>query len=195
MTLLAADLAPQRPRYVHQRPELEGHLLEPEWQGTRALVRVGQPGDRFRGYDGPVDGPRELYEAIVADARCDSAIIDGVLVQDWQDEQELEVDGEGNAFVRPAGGRQIFAAFDLLAVDGESLLEVPLLERKRHLEGLLIQSRNVRLTSYVTRSLGAWRDTLIAQGFKRVVLKDWNSPYEPGRTVGSWLVVDKIGGR
>lgn len=195
MTLLAADLAPQRPRYAHQRPELEGHLLEPEWQGTRALVRVGQPGDRFRGYDGPVDGPRELYEAIVADARCDSAIIDGVLVHDWQDEQELEVDGEGNAFVRPAGGRQIFAAFDLLAVDGESLLEVPLLERKRHLEGLLIPSRNVRLTSYVTRSLRAWRDTLTGQGFKRVVLKDWNSPYEPGRTVGSWLVVDKIGGR
>jgi len=194
-TLLAADLAPQRPRYAHQRPELDRYLLEPDWPGTRALVRVGYTGERFRGYAGPVEGPRELYEAIVADARCDTAIIDGVLVRDWQDEQELEVDSEGNAFVRPSGGRQIFAAFDLLAVDGESLLDVPLLERKRHLEGLLIPSRNVRLTAYVTRSLRAWRDTLTTQGFKRVVLKDWNSPYEPGRTADSWVVVDKIGGR
>ena len=194
-TLLAADLAPQRPRYVHQRPELEGYLLEPDWQGTRALVRVGHAGERFRGYDGPVDGPRELYDAIVADARCESAIIDGVLVRDWRDEPELEVDSAGNAFVRPAGGRQIFAAFDLLAVDGESLLDVPLLERKRHLEGLLTPSRNVHLTAYVTRSLRAWRDTLTAQGFSRVVLKEWNSPYEPGRTADSWFVVDKIGGR
>ena len=87
---------------------------------------------------------------------------------------------------------QIFAAFDLLEVDGESLLEVPLLERRRHLEGVLAPSPNVRLTPYMTRGLRSWRDTLQAQGFRRVVLKNWNSTYTPGRTTDDWLVIEKL---
>ncbi|CAN5204077.1 hypothetical protein BH18CHL2_BH18CHL2_08040 [soil metagenome] len=192
-TAIGADLVPQRPRYVRERAEPERHILEPDWPGTRALARIGHDGPRFVGYTGPVDGPRELYEAIVADAHCDTAVIDGVLVPDWQDEQELEVDAQGNAFLRQASGRQVFAAFDLLEVDGEPLLDVPLLERKRHLESLLQPSPNVRVTAYVTRGLRSWRDTLETQGFRRVVLKAWNSTYAPGETNDDWLVTDKVG--
>ncbi len=194
-TLLGEDLVPQRPRQARERGERPTHLLEPEWQGTRALVRVGHPGPRFVGYHGPLDGPRELYDAIVADAQCETAILDGVIVDEWRDERELEADADGNAFVREPGGRRIFAAFDLLEVDGEPFLDVPLLERKRHLEGLLRASVNVRLTAFVTRGLREWRETLVAQGFRRVVLKDWNSGYAPGQTADSWIAVDKLGGR
>lgn len=190
--LLSTDLAPQRPRYARERMEMEGYLLEPAWSGTRALARVGHEGPRFLGYEGEVEAARELYEAISAEARCRTAIIDGILVTDWQDEQDLEVDSEGNAFVRRAGARQVFVAFDLLEVDGDPLIRVPLLERKRHLEGVLLPSVNVRLSAYVTRGLRQWRDTLAAQGFGRVVMKDWNSAYAPGETNDSWLLVEKI---
>lgn len=191
-TLLGADLSPQRARPVRERTEPNGHILEPAWTGTRALVRVGHPEPHFLGYEGRLDGPRELYEAIVADARCDTAIIDGVLVEDWKDESDLEVDDAGNAYTRQFGGRKIFAAFDLLEIDGESLLAVPLLERRRHLEGVLAPSPNVRLTPFVTKGLRAWRDTLQAQGFRRVVLKNWNSAYTPGKTTDDWLVIEKL---
>ena len=189
---LGADLLPQRPRYVRERAEPSGHILEPEWKGTRVLVRVGQEGARFVGYSGAVEGPRELYDAIVADTQSASATFDGVLVDAWQDEAELEIDAEGNALTRVESARKIFAAFDLLEVDGETLLEVPLLERKRHLEGVLVPSKNVRLTPFVSRNLRSWRDTLGGQGFRRVVLKNWNSTYAPGRTTNDWLVVEKI---
>lgn len=191
-TFLGADIAPQRPRYVREKSELERHILEPEWPGTRALARVGYGGPHFVGYSGPVDGPRELYDAIGALARCQTAIIDGVLVPDWQDEQDLEVDRDGNAFTRPPTGRRIFAAFDLLEIDGEPLIGIPLLERKRQLEGLLQQSANVRLTAYASRGLRAWRDTLQAQGFRRVVLKSWNSTYAAGQTNDDWVVTDRL---
>lgn len=190
--VLDTDLRPQRAKYVRERSEPEHHVLEPEWGGTRAIVRVGHPSPHFLGYSGPVEGSRELFDAISADARCDTAVIDGVLVDSWEDERDLEVDATGSAYVRPNAPRQIFAAFDLLEVDGQPLLDVPLLERKRHLEGVLQPSHNVRLTAYVTRGLKAWRDTLLEQGFKRVVLKDWNSAYSPGRTTDSWLVVEKL---
>ena len=189
---LGADLAPQRARYVREQPEPEGHILEPEWKGVRTLVRVGHSGPRFVGYEGPIDGPRELYDAIVADTRSDTAILDGVLVDGFLDEAELEIDVEGNAVTRAPGGRRIFAAFDLLEVDGDSLLNVPLLERRRHLEGVLMPSLNVRITPYVSRGLRSWRDTLAAQGFQRVVLKNWNSVYSPGRENRDWLLVEKI---
>ena len=36
------------------------------------------------------------------------------------------------------------------------------------------------------------RDTLQAQGFRRVVLKNWNSTYTPGKTTDDWLVIEKL---
>ena len=192
VTAIAADLAPQRPKPVREQAELPNHILEPAWSGTRVLVRIGHEGPLFVGYDGPVDGPRELYDAIRAETRCTSAILDGVLVENWEDDHDLLVDDAGNAYSRGLPGRKIFSAFDLLEVDGDSLLGVPLLERKRHLEGLITPSINVRLTAYVTRGLRAWRDTLSGLGFHRIVLKDWNSTYSPGQTSPTWLVVDKL---
>ena len=188
----AADLAPQRPRYKRELSEPEAHLLEPEWEGVRALVRVGHPEPHFVGYAGRIEGPRELYDAVSVEARCETAVLDGVLVEDLNEERDLELDAEGNAFVRKAMPRTIFVAFDLLEVDGQSLLGVPLLERKRHLEGVLVPSPNVRLTAYRSRDLRSWRETLGEQGFRRAVLKDWNSTYEPGRTADSWTVIEKI---
>src|SRR5438552_2773880 len=175
-----------------------GPSLEPGRASTRVaaparvLVRIGHGEPHFLGYDGPVDGPRELYEAIVAVARCETATLDGVLVDDWKDESDLEVDDSGNAYTRQFGSRQIFAAFDLLEVDAEGLLEVPLLERKRHLEGVLTSSQNVRLTPFVTRALRTWHDTVVTQGVRRSVLKNWNSSYAPCKTNDDWLLVEKL---
>ena len=191
-TLLGAQIAPQRARFVRERAEAPGHILEPAWAGTRALGRFGHGDPHFVGYDGVLEGPRELYDAIVAVTRCETAVLDGVLVDDWKDESDLEMDDSGNAYTRQLGGRQIFAAFDLLEVDGEALLDIPLLERKRHLEGVLTPSQNVRLTPFVTRALRTWHDTLVAQGFRRAVLKNWNSSYAPGKTNDDWLLVEKL---
>ena len=193
MTAPGALLAPQRPKPVREHAESAGYLLEPDWVGRRVLVRLGLGAPHFLGYAGPVDGPAALFDAIAAEARCESAVIDGVLVDDFEDEHELALDAQGNALVPPGAKRPIFAAFDLLEVDGISLLDVPLLERKRHLEGVLAPSRSVRLTPFVTRGLAAWHDTLKEQGFRRFVLKDPNSTYSPGQTTAAWLVIERIG--
>src|SRR5258707_1498177 len=92
------DLAPQRPKAVREQAELPNHILEPAWLGTRVLVRIGHTGPRFVGYEGPVEGPRELYDAIQAETHARTAILDGVLVTDWEDDHDLEVDPQGNAF-------------------------------------------------------------------------------------------------
>lgn len=49
-------------------------------------------------------------------------------------------------------GTPVYAAFDLLGLDGEDLRELPLIERKRRLAILLRQSRTVRYVSHVRGS-------------------------------------------
>lgn len=88
-----------------------------------------------------------------------------------------------------AGERLAFVATDLLWLDGEPLLEVPLLERKRLLESALEESELVRRTAYVrpsaASSLVAWRSL----GFRMLALKGANSRYRPGHPNDAWTTV------
>ena len=187
-----SGLIPQRPRFLREFAESSDYILEPSWQGARALVAVGRSPSAV-GYAGAtVDVPHELLEAIAAVADCDSAVIDGVFVREFLEETELEGGDGDEAFQRRSAPREVFVAVDLLEVDGVSLLDVPLLERKRHLAGLLRPSPNVRVSPFVRRGMRAWRDTLEAQGFKRFVVKRVNSRYRPGETNDDWLQIEKL---
>lgn len=188
---MGSRLAPQRARLVRQFAESSDYLLEPCWRGTRALAVIG-PRPSFIGDRAPVEAPRELLEAIAAVADCGAAVVDGVIVHGLADESDLEMDTEGEAFQRPSMLRDVYVAFDLLEVDGTSLLEVPLLERKRHLAGVLRPSPNVRLSPFVRRGMRAWRETLVGQGFKQVIAKRVNSKYQTGATNDDWLRIEKL---
>lgn len=193
LTASAPLLAPQRPRTVREHPGSAGYLLEPEWAGTRALVRVGLGEPRFLGYRGVLDAGAELHAAITAAVACASAVLDGVIVPDFRPEADLEADGRGSALIRQPAPRTVYAVFDLLWLDGESLLEVPLLERKRQLAAVVRPSATVLVTPYVTRGRAAWHEGLREQGFARIVLKAPGSTYAPGRTTDDWLVVERPG--
>lgn len=189
----ALSLLPQRPRTtVKVFAEDPDYLLEPCWQGTRALAVIGTQ-ERFIGYGGErVEAPRELLEAIAAVADCSTAVLDGVIVHELPEELDLEVDEQGDPYQRAGVARDVFVAFDLLEVDGTVLANAPLLERKRHLAGVVRPSPNVRVSPFVRRGMKAWRETLKGQGFADVVAKRVNSRYRPGEQTNDWLRVEKM---
>jgi hypothetical protein len=92
---------------------------------------------------------------------------------------EALADGEEHAFV----------AVDLLWIDGQSLLDVPLQERKRQLDTALTPSRLVRVTPWThsrgSRASGTW-GTL---GFEHVCWRAANSRYTPDAENPDWVVV------
>jgi hypothetical protein len=189
---VGGGFAPQRPRYARVFAESTDYILEPCWKGTRALAVVG-PQPEFVGDGGePVEAPRELLQAIAAVTDASSAVLDGVIVDALPEEPDLEVDAEGDAFQRPSVSRNTYVAFDLLEVDGASLLDAPLLERKRHLAGVLRPGPSVRISPFVRRGMRAWRETLAGQGFKQVIAKRVNSKYRPGATNDDWLRIEKL---
>jgi hypothetical protein len=81
-----------------------------------------------------------------------------------------------------------FIAIDLLSIDGQSLLDVPLLERKRLLEAAIGEDELVRRTMMVRPPVEAWLGQWKALGFSEIAVKDANSRYVPGATSRDWAI-------
>jgi ATP-dependent DNA ligase len=80
----------------------------------------------------------------------------------------------------------VFVAVDLLMLDDEALLDVPLLERKRLLDAILLEGRLVRRGIHVRLPIGAWLGTWRNLGFRQLAYKDANSRYRPGKPNDDW---------
>lgn len=77
---------------------------------------------------------------------------------------------------------------DLLWLDDEPLLGVPLLERKRILESVVGESRLVRRGTFVRPPIDTWVGSWRSFGFTRLAYKGANSRYSPGAVNGQWAV-------
>jgi hypothetical protein len=80
-------------------------------------------------------------------------------------------------------------AVDLLWLDGEWLLDVPLLERKRLLSAILPGDPIVRASMYVRPPIETWIGSWRAQGFRGLAYKAANSRYRPGEVAPDWITV------
>ncbi len=192
---LPAALRPMLARPVAEPFDSPDHLFEPSWGGRRALAFVG-PASRVG--DGEVrllDGEgrdlstalRELAGlAVRVDAR--SAVLDGELVV---------VDGAGRADAagleaRLAGrpGRPVaYLAFDLLDLDGRSLLGVPLVRRRQLLRRVLRPGDEVVAVPAIATEGRALFDAVAAQGLAGVMARQRTSPYLPGVRSRLWRFV------
>jgi ATP-dependent DNA ligase len=83
-----------------------------------------------------------------------------------------------------------FVAVDLLALDDDPLLDVPLLERKRLLESVLAESDKVRRTPFVREPAGSFIITWRSAGFGGLAYKTANSRYRPGDPNDDWSLID-----
>lgn len=86
------------------------------------------------------------------------------------------------------GERHAFVATDLLWLDGQSLAEVPLLERRRILEGVLEESFLVRISTIVRPSAVLTLVTWGSLGFRELSYRGASSRYLAGRENEDWAV-------
>lgn len=75
---------------------------------------------------------------------------------------------------------------DLLWLDGVSLLDVPLQERKRLLESVVPAGDLVRPGIHVRPPIDSWVGSWRAQGFGGLTFKAANSRYRPGEPATEW---------
>lgn len=190
-----ATLRPMLARSLPEPFDSPDHLFEPAWGGRRALALIGPaeaPGGgavTFLGEDGEPLAvlPPELAGLGVRVA-ARSAVLDGELVV---------VDANGRADAaeldrRLAGeaGRPVtFLAFDLLHLDGRSLLQVPLERRRDQLRRTLRPGDEVLTVPAIPGEGRALFDAVMAQGLAGVLARQRFSPYLPGIRSSLWRFI------
>ena len=173
-------------------------LFEVKWDGYRveAVVREGRVRLWTRNRQ---DAAR--YFPQLAEApdwiEAEEAIVDGEVValdEAGRPRFSLLQDRTGIRTWRTAGsGRKgepapiVYQAFDLLHLDGQSLLRVPLEERKRLLHARLRPHPLVRYAGHVVAEGTAFLEAARQQELEGIVAKLRHSPYEPDRRSRSWL--------
>jgi bifunctional non-homologous end joining protein LigD len=93
-----------------------------------------------------------------------------------------------------AGGKRtsgplVYQAFDLLHLDGRSLLQVPLEARKRLLKSVLVDHPRVRFAAHVEGSGKAFHAAAQKANVEGIIAKLRRSRYEPGRRSNAWLKI------
>ena len=189
------DLRPMLPRPLPAPFDSDEHLFEPWWGGERALVMVG-PAEAAgggqvvvrdaEGRDVTAALPELAGLAVRVAAR--SAILDGELVV---------VDAAGRADHAELGrrlagepGRPVaFLAFDLLHLDGRSLLSQPLVRRREALRRVLRPGDEVVAVPAIATEGVALFEAAAAQGIAGILARQRASPYLPGVRSRLWRFV------
>jgi ATP-dependent DNA ligase len=213
---------PIEPHAKSRPAEIRDPILEPRWSGRRVLAhfdleRNGREADPWlllideHGED-TTDAEPDVVRALASAILSIDAVIDGYLTDQATRSGEgtftttaiqtsrfgtfmRAPDLEVAEHVRPADEpppRVAFVAIDLLRIDGQVLLDIPLLERKRILDGLIRQGELVRVTPYTRPPVRSWLTTWKAAGFDGAVLKAANSRYVPSTVTDQWTVVTKL---
>lgn len=189
------DLRPMLPRPLPEAFDSERHLFEPWWGGSRALVSIGPAatpgaGDvRVVDAEG-VDRTAALPELAGTGVRvaARSAVLDGELVV---------VDAMGRADAtalaerldgRP--GRPVaFLAFDLLHLDGRSLLGQPLHRRRETLRRILRPGDEVVAVPAIATEGRALFAAIVEQGLAGMMARQREGPYLPGTRSRLWRLI------
>ncbi|MEA2619821.1 MAG: bifunctional non-ous end joining protein LigD [Chloroflexota bacterium] len=192
------DLRPMLPRPLPAPFDSDEHLFEPWWGGERALVGIGPAAEAGAGEVRIHDAAGQEVTAALPElaglavrVAARSAILDGELVV---------VDAAGRADAseltrRLAGkpGRAVaFLAFDLLHLDGRSLLSQPLIRRREALRRVLRPGDEVVAVPAIATEGVALFEAAVAQGIAGILARQRSSPYLPGVRSRLWRFVAAV---
>ena len=212
---IVATLRPQI--YGRKSPaNVSDPIIEPLWVGVRALAAIDADGAILVDEDGvTVEGFDDIVASLTEVALASGLVLDGFLtkqatqtgiaVHAWSDEtpsmgsfvglrrnravDTLKLREEALAARSFTLDDEIsYVATDLLWVDDTSLLDVPLLERRRILESVLEESDVVRIGAFIRPPIMSWVGSWKAQGFRGLTYKAANSRYHPGEAHPDWAI-------
>ncbi len=176
--------------------------FEVKWDGVRAIAYV-QPGRlrlESRNLNDITAGYPEV-RGLVAALGMHEAVLDGEIVAfDYSDPAHPRPSFERLQsrinVSAPAAVRRlmrttpvVYAIFDLLYLDGHSLMERPYSERRAALESLDLSGTAWRVPAVHPGDGKRLLEATRSQGLEGVVAKRLDTRYEPGRRSGAWLKI------
>ncbi len=172
--------------------------FEIKWDGMRAIV-YSQPGRmRIEGRklnDITAQWPelRRMNRALHAH----EAVLDGEIVAFDESgkpsfqrlQRRMHLSGDSQIQRTSKAVPATFVAFDLLYLDGHSLLDLPYEERRGRLEALDVNGPHWRTPPSYAGEGSSLMKASQQQGLEGIVAKRLDSPYRPGQRSGCWIKV------
>ena len=192
------QLAPMLARSGEVPRESEGWAYEIKWDGVRAIAYC-QPG-RLRVQSRNLLDITARYPelgALKTALSSHSAILDGELVvlgvdgrPDFQAlQRRAQADTPAQAKRLESRAAATYEIFDLLWLDGHSLMELPYGERRERLEALKLAGRGLQVPAYFSGDGHAVLAASAEQGLEGIVAKRLDSTYQPGQRTSAWVKV------
>lgn len=177
----------------------EAWAFEPKWDGVRAIA-ICDEDTRFisrNAKDITVAYPElhEINRRLVAI----NAMLDGEIVAMKDGKPSFEL-LQSRMHVRNSKDIErltkttpvLYVVFDLIYLDGRSLIALPLEERRRLLESTLVPSESVQLSPWFRGTGISLFDAAKSQSLEGIVAKKLSSRYETGRRQKYWLKIKTI---
>jgi bifunctional non-homologous end joining protein LigD len=173
-------------------------LFEVKWDGFRVEAVVDD--GRVRLWTRGEQDAARYFGAFLEPATwiaAGRAVVDGeVIALDDGGEPDFallqdRIRGRGRAAgpVTTAAGSFVFEVFDLLHLDGRSLIAEPLEERRRLLASVLRADPRVRLSEHIVGEGIAFFEAARVRGLEGIMAKDRHSAYLPGQRSMAWQKV------
>jgi bifunctional non-homologous end joining protein LigD len=172
--------------------------FEVKWDGVRAIAYV-KPG-RLRLESRNLNDITDAYpevRGLVGALGMHEAVLDGEIVAfDDSGRPSFERLQRRMHVTSPSAIRRyqssmpvVYAIFDLLYLDGRSLMELPYRERRARLESLELKGPAWRVPANHPGEGKLLLDATAKQGLEGIVAKRLDSRYEPGRRGSNWLKI------
>jgi bifunctional non-homologous end joining protein LigD len=104
-------------------------------------------------------------------------------------QRRMHVGNAAEAARRAAAQPACYQVFDVLRIDGHGTIGLPYVERRRLLNGLLVDGDNWRVPAHHVGDGPALLDATRQAGLEGLVAKRLESKYEPGRRSPAWRKV------
>jgi ATP-dependent DNA ligase len=198
--------------------DIRDPIIEPMWHGDRVMVVVSGDTISVTDVDGAeiAEDVDAIIEELRAAVLADGVVLDGYLTRQatplvgtvYLVGSELPTAGQMTSQMLVGRGLSAramtkaeetpanvdkanplaFVAVDLVLVDGQPLLEIPLLERKRLLESVVRESDLVRRGAYIRPPVDTWLASWRSLGFRELAYKSANGRYQPGAVNDTWAI-------
>jgi bifunctional non-homologous end joining protein LigD len=160
-------------------------VYEVKWDGYRAIAYLvgGDAVLKSRRGNDLTDRFATVARALERAVRTPDCVLDGEVCA-------LDEEGRSSFSVMQQGsGPLVYYVFDVLEIDGEQALELPLAERNERLRKLLDLRGGVVRLSDAFDDGEALFEAAREQGLEGIVAKRRRSRYQPGRRTRDWLKV------
>jgi bifunctional non-homologous end joining protein LigD len=181
------NITPMLATLVDKPFDQEGWLYEVKWDGYRALAFINKGKVELKSRNNKSFNDK-FYPVTKALSKWKiNAVIDGEVVV--VGENGISNFGDLQNWRSEADGELLFYVFDILWYEGKNLMDMPLIDRKVILKGVLPKDDIIKVSDHFLESGTEFYETAKKIGLEGIIAKKVDSVYYAGDRSKEWLKI------